>query len=744
VKQLLQWPATGETTVDEVPAPRLSAGMVLVRNAASLVSAGTERTSVEFSRKSLLAKARSRPDLVKKVLDKAATDGVLSALSSARARLDQPSALGYSCAGVVIAVGEGVEGFRVGDRVACAGGGYASHAEIVRVPVNLVAGVPDGVALDHAAFATVGAIGLHGLRLAEPQLGESVAVVGLGLIGLLVVQMAKAAGCKVIGIDLDERRGELARTLGADLALLGGGRDVADAVRAFTGGLGVDAALIPAATESSDPVVLAAELCRDRGRVVVVGAVGMDLPRPPFYDKELSFRISRSYGPGRYDPLYEEAGVDYPPGYVRWTENRNLGAFLELVAQQKVRIEALVTHRIRIEDGARAYQVITGSERSLGVLLTYPAGAADPAMDAPARRVDLAGAQAARVRPAADEPGVGLLGAGSFATATLLPAIQAAGGFRFVGVATATGVSAHHVAQKYGFRFATTDEREVLQDAAVDLVAILTRHHLHAGQIAAALGAGKHVFCEKPPALDEAELGALVRALDHAPGRLLAVGYNRRFAPMAARLGEFAAAAGEPLMVHCRVNAGPLPSTHWLHDPAVGGGRIVGEGCHFVDLLSFLTGSLPVRVRATGVPGGGRYREDNVSLALDFADGSVGTITYVASGDRALGKERVELFGGGLAGVLDDYRALELHRGGRTHREKNRLRQDKGHQAEWEAIARALRGGAPPIPLESLVATSLATFAAVRALRGGGVEGIDARAWLDARRAAEMVPASAS
>lgn len=737
MKQLLQMPATGETAVTEVPAPRLSAGMVLVRNAASLVSAGTERSSVEFSRKSLIAKARSRPDLVKKVLDKAATDGVLSAVAAARARLDQPSAFGYSCAGTVIGVGEGVDRFRAGDRVACAGGGYASHAEIVRVPVNLAAAVPEGVPLEQASFATVGAIGLHGVRLAELQLGETVAVIGLGLIGLLVVQMCKASGCRVIGIDLDERRVALARALGADLALLGGGREVGDAVRAFTAGVGVDAALIPAATSSSDPVALAADLCRDRGRVVVVGAVGMELPRPPFYEKELSFRISRSYGPGRYDPLYEEAGVDYPLGYVRWTENRNLGAFLRLVADGKVAIEPLVTHRIPIADGARAYELITSGEPSLGVVLTYPDGSADPTMDAPARRVEISGGAPA-LPATSGEPGVGLIGAGLFAVATLLPAIEAAGGFRFVGVATATGVSAHHVAKKHGFRFASTDSGDVLSDRAVDLVAILTRHDLHARQIVAALDAGKHVFCEKPPALGEDELARVVAAVDRAPDRLLAIGYNRRFAPMVVRLREAVAGIGEPLLVTCRVNAGALPSTHWLHDPAIGGGRLVGEGCHFVDLLSYLTGSLPVRVRAAGVPDGGRYREDNVALTLDFADGSVGTVVYTAAGDRGLGKERIELFGGGVAASLDDYRTLELHRGGKTQRERSRLKQDKGHRGEWEAIGRALRaGGEPPIALPSLVATSLATFAAVRALREGGAVAVDSAAWMrDVRGAA--------
>jgi predicted dehydrogenase/threonine dehydrogenase-like Zn-dependent dehydrogenase len=734
MKQLLQSAATGETVVAEVPAPHAASGMVLVRTAASLVSAGTERSAVDFSKKSLLAKARSRPDLVKKVLDKARTDGALTAWGAAMARLDQPMVLGYSSCGTVIEVGANVEGFRVGDRVACAGAGYASHAEIVRVPTHLIAPLPDGVELEHAAFATVGAIGLHGLRLAETQLGEWVAVIGLGLIGLLTVQMARAAGCRVVGIDLDPSRVALARALGADAALLAGGDDVREAVRALTGGAGVDVALIPAATASNDPITLAADLCRDRGRVVVIGAVGMDLPRPPFYDKELSFRISRSYGPGRYDPLYEEAGVDYPIGYVRWTENRNLRAFVELLRAGSVRVEPLVTHRIPIAQGEQAYRLITSSEPSLGVLLTYPASpgsAGGPAAE-PARRVEQVGADG-RGGVRLDQPGVGLLGAGAFATATLLPAIQATGAFRFVGVATATGPSSHHVAQKYGFTFATTEEREVLADARVDLVAVLTRHHLHARQIVAALDAGKHVFCEKPPALDEDQLAAVVHAHARARTRLLAVGYNRRFAPMAVRMREFLGDVADPLMVHCRVNAGVIPANHWIHDPAVGGGRIVGEACHFVDLLSFLTGALPVRVRATGLPDDGPYREDNVVLMVEMENGSVGTIGYAAAGDRGLGKERVEVFGGGAAAVLDDYRTLELHRGGKAKREKSRLRQDKGHRGEWDAIARSLRGeSAMPISVESLVATSLATFAAVRALRSGEAEAIDARGWLHA------------
>lgn len=736
MKQLLQSASDGSTQVADVPAPEVRPGFVLVRTGASLVSAGTERTAVDFSRKSLLDKARARPDLVKKVLDKARTEGPLTAWRAAKAKLDQPLVLGYSSAGVVLEVGEGVEGFRAGDRVVCAGGGYASHAEVVCVPRNLIAPLPDGVPWEHACFGTVGAIGLHGLRVAEVQIGERIAVIGLGLIGLMTVQMAKAAGARVLGVDLDASRVKLALELGADVAVTLGEGDPEEAVRAFTGGAGVDAALITAGTKSNEPVALAGAVCRDRGRVVVVGAVGMDLPRPPYYDKELSFRVSRSYGPGRYDPTYEEGGVDYPLGYVRWTENRNLAQFVELVADGKVRLDRLVTHRIPIEDGVEAYRVLSsGDAGALGIVLTY----GDPtAAHVPARRVDLSAAAGPSVRGSGREPGVGVLGAGNFALATMLPAMKAAGGLRLTCVATARGASALHAARTHGFASAASSVDEVLRDPATDVVAILTRHDLHAAQIRAALGAGKHVFVEKPPCLDEAELADVVRALDAAgPGRLLTVGYNRRFAPLVTRLRAHVEGVGEPLSVQIRVNAGFIPPEHWVHDPAVGGGRIIGEVCHFVDLAAYLTGSLPERVVARAVPDRGRYREDNVALTLVMADGSVVSILYTASGDRASGKERFEVFGGGRTGILDDFRTLDLFGGGRRKAETSRLGQDKGHRGEWEVLAARLRdGGEPPIPTASWVATSLATFAAVRSLRSGTEEAVDAAAFLASVRAA--------
>lgn len=726
MRQLLQSASGGGAEVVDVPAPTVRPGCVLVRTGASLVSAGTERSVVSFARKSLLAKARARPDLVAKVVEKARTDGPVTALKAALTRLDQPLALGYSSAGVVVEVGEGVDGFRPGDLVACAGGGYASHAEMVCVPRNLVAPVPAGVTAEHAAFATVGAIGLHGMRLAEVQLGERVAVIGLGLIGLMVVQLLKAAGVRVLGVDLDPARVKLALDLGADAAVVSGQGDPGAEALALSGGAGMDAVLITAGTDSNEPVALAGRLARDRARVVVVGAVGMDLPRPPFFEKELSFRVSRSYGPGRYDPSYEEGGLDYPVGYVRWTENRNLTAVLECMASGGLRVDPLVTHRIPIEEGARAYALLTeGGEPSLGVVLTY--GEALPSV-APGRRVAL-GAPSA---PRPTEPGVGVLGAGNFALGTLLPAMKAAGGFRFTGVASARGASARHAAEKHGFAFAASDEAEILRDAGTDLVAILTRHDLHAAQIVAALEAGKHVFCEKPPCLDAGELASIVTALSRAgEGRTLTVGYNRRFAPMTRRLRDHLRSVGEPIVAHVRVNAGFIPAEHWVHDPAVGGGRIIGELCHFVDLAGALTDAVPVRVGAFAAPDGGRYRRDNLSVVVSMSDGSVATITYAASGDRGLGKERVEAFAGGRAAVLDDFRELRLFGGGRPSVEKARLEQDKGHRREWEVLRGVLTGGGDaPIPLRSWVSTSLATFAVERALRTGEVEPVDAEAFI--------------
>ncbi len=707
MKQVVQEMRSGETRVIEVPVPSPGPGMALVRTAASVVSAGTERMLVEFAAQGWVGRARSRPDLVRQTLDKVRREGLLTTLAAVQNRLDQPLPLGYSSSGVIAAVGDGLQGFRVGDRVACAGGGHAVHAEYAVVPQNLMAHVPDGVDLEQAAFATLGAIALHGLRLAEPQVGENVVVIGLGLLGLLAAMQARAAGARVFGIDLDAERVERARQLGFLCAL----RDAAlDGASAATQGSGLDVILVCADTPSSDPVDLAGQLARDRGRVVVIGNVGLDVPRRTYYEKELSLRVSRSYGPGRYDPLYEEAGVDYPIGFVRWTEGRNLQAFVDLLASRRLDLQPLITHRFSIERATEAYEVIAGHATApfLGVVITYPAEAV-----APAARLDLRQGEVS----AESSVRLGVLGAGNFATGVLLPALKRIPGIEPVGIASGTGLSAATAGRKFGFRYVAGSEKEILADPSINTVAILTRHAAHARQTIAALQAGKHVFCEKPLALTREQLAEIAGALQ-ASNRLLAVGYNRRFAPLAVEMRSFLRASNVPLAVHYRVNAGALPASHWLHDAEQGGGRLLGEACHFFDFVTFLVGALPTRVWAAGLPDGDQYREDNVVIGLEYGDGSVSTVAYLACGDRSLPKERVEAFGGGRVAVLDDFRRLETYHAGRRQIRRTWLRQDKGHRAEWEAFAAAIRsGGPPPISYDQLMAASLTALAAVDALR---------------------------
>ncbi len=734
MKQLLQNLRNGETLIVEVPIPSPQPGEILVRTAVSLVSAGTERMLVEFAEKSLLGKARSRPDLVRQVLDKARREGLATTLEAALNRLDQPMPLGYSSAGMIVALGEGLSGFHVGQRVACAGGGYAVHAEYVTVPVNLLTPLPDGVDFEAAAFTTLGAIALHGFRLAESQIGERIAVIGLGLLGLLAVGIARAAGCVVLGIDLNPRRVALAEELsGGDHGVQAVLREQAvEAARSFSRGRGCDAVMICADTSSADPVELAGIIARDRARVVAVGAVGLQLPRKIYYEKELTLINSRSYGPGRYDPVYEEAGVDYPVGYVRWTEGRNLEAFVDLLAAGQVDVRPLITHRFPIEQAPQAYDLITGkrTEHFLGVLLTYPAVSSQPSAgsdqrSAGSRQRAAVGSQSGR---RVERIALGVLGAGNFANAVLLPAIDQLAGLEKVGIASASGASAQHAARRFGFHYACSAEEQILQDPQVNTVAILTRHNLHARQIVAALAAGKHVFCEKPLAITAEELEEIIRALTAEAGAahpLLMIGFNRRFAPLAQRLSDFLARRKEPLVISYRVNAGYIPLNHWTQDPFQGGGRIIGEGCHFIDFLTFLVGTPPVMVSAQALPDRGVYREDNVVLTFGFADGSLGTVTYLANGDRAFPKERVEVFGGGRAAVLEDFRSLELVQDGQRRVYRSRLRQDKGHRGEWQAFCAAIQaGGPPPIPYEHLFGVTRATFAALQALHSGATVSI--------------------
>lgn len=722
MKQVLQSLRKGTVQVTGVPAPLAADGMVLVRTIASLVSAGTERMVVEFAEKTLIEKARARPDLVKQVIDRVRREGLLSTFDRVTQQLDRPLPLGYSLVGEVLEVGAGITGVRPGDRVACAGAGVANHAELALVPKHLFARLPDGftdrVPVEHAAFTTLGAIALHGFRLASPQIGDRVAVIGLGLLGQLAVQLARAAGCQVFGVDLAPDRVALALEMGAHVAVERS-RAEAEAL-AFAGGTGMDVVLIAADAKTSDPIELAATIARDRATVISIGAVDLTVPRTPYFKKELDFRVSRSYGPGRYDPAYELHGHDYPIGYVRWTEQRNLQAIVEQLAGGGLRVERLITHRFPIDEAPKAYDIITGKapEPFLGVLLTYPGSATT------ATRVELPPAAAHRAA-AIERPRVGVVGAGVFATATMLPALERVPGIVLRGVAAASGLSARTAAESAGFAYCSTDDGEVLRDPETDVVFVLTRHDLHARQVIAALEAGKHVLVEKPLCLTPDELDAIVQAQAAHPSQLLMVGFNRRFAPMARQMRDFLADSAEPMVLTYRCNAGYLPPDHWTQDPAIGGGRLVGEGCHFIDFANWMQGEAPAEVFARAMDDAGRYRQDNFAITMSYPSGGLATILYVANGDRQAGKERVEVHRGGRTAVLDDFRQLRLMGAGRTRTIAARLRADKGHHRECAELLDAIRKGRPsPIPFGDVVASMRATFAAAACLRTGQPVGL--------------------
>jgi predicted dehydrogenase/threonine dehydrogenase-like Zn-dependent dehydrogenase len=698
-----------------------------VQVAYSLVSAGTERMVVDFAEKNLLDKARSRPDLVSQTINKVKREGLLTTIDAVRNKLDQPMALGYSCAGRVIEVGDDVSGLEKGDLVACAGGGHASHAEVVLIPKNLVVKLPsqnqilsEKELLEGTAYTTLGAIALQGIRLADVKLGEVVAVIGLGLLGQLTVQILKSAGCIVVGTDLQPERVALACELGANIALTDP-EILYSEIQRLTSGQGADAVLITADTKSNQPVELAGELARSKGIVVAVGAVGMTIPRKVYYEKELDFRISRSYGPGRYDLEYEENGKDYPYPYVRWTEQRNMQAFVQLVADGKVNTQKLTTHRFLIDDAAKAYEVITGktSDPFLGVLLKYPEQVEI------SRKVVISPQGAVTnkqvVRENINAIKLGLLGAGNFAMATLLPAVKGLPNIEMIGVASGSGVTARAAADRFGFNYCASDSDEILNDPAVNTVAILTRHHLHARQVVAALKASKHVFVEKPLCLNEEELAQIIstyQELSNPP--LLMVGFNRRFAPFIIELKKQLALIVEPLMLNYRVNAGYIPVEHWTQDPMQGGGRLLGEGCHFIDLLIHLAGSKTRSISAKALPDGGRYRQDNFVITIEFENGSLGTVTYVANGNKSSGKEYLEVYGGGVTAKMDDYRELTIYQGSQRIHRKSRLRQDKGHRAEWEAISNLLtKQGSLPISFDSVIESTQATLNAQHSLTSG-------------------------
>ncbi len=727
MKQLFQNMKNGETRIKDLPIPTPGKGCALIQTAFSLVSAGTERSLVEFSEKNLAGKAVSRPDLVKQVINKAKREGILNSVQAAFNRLDQPMFPGYSSAGTIIALGEGMQGFKVGDRVACGGGNHAVHAEYEVIPRNLLVKIPDNVSFEEATFATLGSVAIHGLRLAAPQLNDTVLVIGLGLLGLMEIQIAKAAGCRVMGMDISKPRIKLAREFGVDAWPRG---DIEEHMPQFTKGRGFDHVLICAGSKDNDSIELAGKLCRDRGQVIAIGAVGLEIPRKIYYEKELRVMVSRSYGPGRYDANYEERGQDYPIGYVRWTEGRNMESFIDLAADGKINIRPLITHRIPIEEGAKAYDLITGKihEPFLGVLLEYQQSPEEPKNEAiPVSRIQIT-ADNGEHKPAA-----GVLGAGNYANATFLPVMkESRERCALKSIASGSGGKARHSAEKFGFEKVETDSQAILNDPEITDIVLLTPHSIHAVQTIAALENGKNVYCEKPAAIDLLSLAQVRRSvLDH-PEHLYMIGYNRRFAPLARELKAFFADCAEPISIHYTVNAGYIPTSHWTQDPNVGGGRIIGEACHFIDFLIWMCGSLPEKVNAFVLPDCGRYNEDNVSIQLAFENGSIGTIDYLSNGDKAYPKENIEVFGSGRIGILKDFRSLETWKDGNHKQDRSTLRQDKGHSGSWNAFLDAAHGGKDiPISYDEIFSGMLTCFGAIDSIRRQDIIQIPAPQSLD-------------
>ena len=718
--QVLQNVKSGDLSLETVPPPALLPGGARVRTAASLISAGTEKYMIELAQKSYLGKAQARPDLVRQVINKAQKEGWMNTFQSVMTKLDKPMPLGYSAAGVVEAVGDDVLSPRLGERVAVAGAGYANHAEVNYVPKNLVAPIPEGVSFEEAAYTTVASIALQGVRLAQPELGDNVVVSGLGLVGLIAVQLLKANGCRVFGLDFDESKVHLALELGMDDGLVLSEGNTAAAVERFTKGRGADHVLVAAATKSSQPIELAGELARRKGQVVVVGNVGMDVPRKVYYEKELELKLSMSYGPGRYDASYEEGGIDYPYDYVRWTEQRNMEAALDLMAQGKLDVRRLTTHTFPFEQAIEAYDLIqAGKEPYVGIVLSYDVEKAQKAT------VQVKPAQA---HTPSDGLAVGFVGAGNYATLHLIPRLQKHADVRLKGLVTATGLNAQKQANKFGFAYCTTDIQPVLEDETIDAVFIATRHSTHAEYTVRALQAGKHVFVEKPLTVNSEELAAICEAYEAAnterPTGLM-VGLNRRFAPMVTSLKEAVSGGGARQMLY-RVNSGPIPATSWLHEPGEGGGMLVGEMCHFIDVMQFICSEHPVSVYARSLRVGNELvaDHDNLSIIITFDQGSTGTLCYNTVGDKAAPKERLEVYGNGTAAVLDDFRRLEVTRNGKRRRSKA-SNQDKGQALQIERTVEAFRTrGVSPIPFDELVAVMQAVFAARASLASGKVEAL--------------------
>ncbi len=717
MKQIAQNYKTGQLSVLDVPVPVCKPGGVLVRTEFSLISAGTEMMKVQESKLSLVGKARARPDQVKKVLESVAQQGPVATLRKVTGKLDSYTPLGYSTSGVVVEVGDGADGFEVGQRVACGGNQYAFHAEYNWVPKNLCVPMPEGVASADAAYATVGAIAMQGFRQSEAKLGETACVIGLGLVGLLLVQILRAAGVQVFGIDPDASRCALAQRLGAVAASAPDGAPLSDLkghVKAHTDGMGLDYIFLTAGGKSNGPVETAAELARDRAMVVDIGKCKLDLPWNAYYEKELEVRFSRSYGPGRYDPNYEERGIDYPIGYIRWTERRNMQSFLELIRDRRIDVGALTTQTVAFEDASAVYEKLNSGElKGVGTLFQYRD-------DAPIER-RLTTPNLRSVTAAGDVVKIGVIGAGNYATSMLLPHLAKRSDVQLVEVATATALSAANARKKFGFDRVSTDYEGLLADGEIDAVLIATRHGSHASMVCDALRAGKAVFVEKPLAVDATQLQSIRDIIAETGNDRLMVGFNRRFAPMLVALKEAWGSPAGPSVVQYRVNAGPLAAGSWYADARDQGSRFIGEGCHFVDTISWWLGSDPVAVSAASA----KNDPDNMVVTLAYPNGSIATVAYLTDGDPRYPKEAMEVFGEGKVAKMDNFQRIELWQGGRRRLKKSTMQLDKGQKDEMAAFVEAVRsGGAMPISVASLMATTEATFGAMASATDGSTRAV--------------------
>jgi polar amino acid transport system substrate-binding protein len=708
MKQLIQNFKTGELYVDEVPMPSISSGMVMVENEYSLISAGTERGTVKVAQASLLGKARQRPDLVAQVIQNIKKEGLSATFSKVKTKLDSLKALGYSTSGIVMASMDKNGIFKPGDRVACAGQDYASHAEIVAVPQNLVAKIPDNVTAEEAAFTTLGAIALQGIRQADPKLGEKICVIGLGLLGQITCQILKANGCAVLGIDLNEALVKMADETDAIKALNRNDANLVSACESFTNGYGFDSVIITAAAPSNDPVELSAAILKKKGKIIVVGVVKMDIPRDPhFYRKELDLRMSCSYGPGRYDFNYEESGFDYPFSYVRWTEQRNMEAFLDLLSRKAIDVRPLITHVFDITDAEKAYDIVLGKTKALhmGILLKYKPNESKKNTLTQVNNFPV------------NTINVGLIGAGSFAQSYLIPGVKSWGA-SLDGVVTSKGITSKNVSDKFKFNFCSSDTDDILKKEDINTVFIATPHSSHAELVIKALKANKNVFVEKPLAINQEQLKSIIetKAEFHKP---LMVGFNRRFGKISETIKKEFKNIDEPLVINMRINAGLIPKNHWTQQPEIGGGRIVGEICHFIDLMQYFTDSEPVKVFAESISSDNTKitPEDNIAIVVKFTDGSVGNLIYLANGDKSMPKERIEVFGGGNIGIINDFMDGIFFRDGKTIKLKS---SGKGHKEEITAFLNAVKDGKEsPISFRSICLTTLTTFKILDSLYTG-------------------------